>query len=473
MSAVHVSPYAGTWYPENHDDLALLLDERFDMSSRRTGEFAFRDALGFVAPHAGPAYSGAVAAGVYRALAHVQPERVIVIGFPHHGGLRGAAVPDVAAISTPLGEVALDPAFGAAFPRVREERLCDHSVEIQLPFLQKAVPNASIAVLYAGRMSGEDRARAAELLAAEWRPGTVFVASSDFTHYGRNFGFTPFPADSAAPHHLRELDQECIEAAGSLDPRLFAQVLEANRATVCGTDPISLLLETFARLGSDDVYQFSLDYQTSGEITRDYANSVSYAGLAYCRRESFRLAAGDCDALLASASETIRQLRETGRRDPVPASGSAALGACRGVFVSLHQGSDLLGCIGNYAGRGPLAEQVAEMALAAAMDDPRFRPAAQVAGPIDVEVSVLTPLKRISGADRFRVGTHGGLLRLGAHVGLLLPQVAEHYDWTAEQFLGALARKSGLGPRAWNDPKARLFVFEAQVFSRPGLPGRS
>ena len=473
MSGVHISPYAGTWYPDEPPDLALLLDERFEESGRRTGEFPFSEALGFVVPHAGPAYSGTVAAAAYRAIGRINPERVVVIGFPHHGGLRGAAVPDVAAIETPLGRVELDTGFGGGFARIQEDRLCDHSVEIQLPFLQKAAPRARVAVLYAGRMGRQERTRVAGLLAAEWRPGTVFVASSDFTHFGRSFGFTPFPADDAAGRHLHDLDFECIEAAGSLDPLLFADTLEQTGATVCGSDPIGLLLETMGRIGSEEVYQTTLDYQTSGEITRDYTHSVSYAALAYCRREAFHLAPDDCDALLESAAETIAVLRRTGERQPFPARGSAALEACRGVFVSLHQDSVLLGCIGNYNGRGPVATQVAEMALSAALDDPRFRPAARVSGPIDIEISVLTPLKRITSPAQFKVGTHGGLLRLHGHAGLLLPQVAENYDWSAEQFLEALARKSGLGPHAWDDPKARLSVFEAQVFSRPGLPGRS
>jgi len=101
-------------------------------------------------------------------------------------------------------------------------------------------------------------------------------------------------------------------------------------------------------------------------------------------------------------------------------------------------------------------------------DDPRFRPAAGIAGPIDIEISVLTPFRRIRGIEQFSVGRHGGVLKLDGHSGLLLPQVAEERGWTAEKFLEALARKSLLGPRAWRDPKARLSVFEAQVFSRKG-----
>ena len=122
--------------------------------------------------------------------------------------------------------------------------------------------------------------------------------------------------------------------------------------------------------------------------------------------------------------------------------------------------------MGSSEGRVPLSEEVANLSLAAALDDPRFRPAASVAGPIDIEISVLTPFRRIWKAAECTVGKHGLFLKLGSHAGLLLPQVATELGWTAEEFLQAVARKSMLGPRAWRDPKARLYAFEAQVFSR-------
>jgi len=328
--------------------------------------------------------------------------------------------------------------------------------------------------VYVGRTGADERRAAAKRLAAAWQPGVVFLASSDFTHYGRGFGYVPFPADSAVAFHLRELDFECAEAAGSLDSSLFLETLEERGATVCGSGPISLLLDVLQLLGGDDLYQATLDYQTSGELTGDYRQSVSYAALGYFRRAAFDLDAPDREALLDSAAETLRRLRETGEREAIPAhGGSAALQARRGCFVSLHQGDELLGCLGNCQGRKPLAEEAADLALSAALEDPRFRPAAAVPGPIDVEISVLTPFRRIRGVEQFRLGVHGAYLKLGGHAGLLLPQVALNHEWTSESFWQALSRKAMLGPRAWRDRKARLSVFEAQVFSRPGLPGRS
>jgi AmmeMemoRadiSam system protein A len=143
-----------------------------------------------------------------------------------------------------------------------------------------------------------------------------------------------------------------------------------------------------------------------------------------------------------------------------------ALKAKRGAFVTLHQGDELLGCVGNLAGRAPLADEISELALSAALDDPRFEPATSTQGPIDLEISVLTPFKRISSPEECVVGKHGVLLRNGRRAGLLLPQVATERGWDTEEFLEAVSRKSMLPENGWRDPKSRLSVFEAQIFSR-------
>jgi MEMO1 family protein len=468
MIAAHTSPYAGTWYPEQPSELNSLLDERFRQSAARIDPLP--GGLGFVVPHAAPQWSGTVAAAAFRAIERQRPERVVVLAFPHRGGLHGVAAPDVSSIRTPLGDVAMDP---LGFPVVPEGRLCDHSLEIQLPFLQRIAPAAAVTGLYVGPMTSEERARAADELAGAWRPGTVFLASSDFTHYGREFGYVPFPADHRVEFRLRELDFDCIRAAGSFDSALFLQTISARRASVCGVDPIALLLDVIHRLTSGRAFQSVLDYQTSGAIGNDFRHSVSYAALGLYPREAFDLETADGEALLDSAEKTIERLRSTGRREPVRAKGSRALQPCRGVFVSLRQAGELLGCVGNATGRETLAVDIAEIALASALDDPRFQPAARIAGPIDIEISVLTPLRRIGDASRLCCGRDGAILEIGGRSGLLLPQVAVEREWSADQFLAALARKSLLGPRAWLDPRARLSVFEAQVFNRPGRPARS
>ena len=465
MLATHTSPFSGSWYPKDGAELESLLAQRFAESERRIGSYFFPGALGYVVPHAGPAYSGTVAAAVYRSLREQRPERIVLLAFPHRGGLSGVAAPDTARIATPLGEVNLDSNF-ADFPRVPEAQVCDHSMEIQLPFLQMATPGSRVTALYVGHMDSEARREAAAKLAAATRLGTVFLASSDFTHYGRSFGHTPFPADDRVAAHLRELDYACIDAAGSLDSTLFLETIDSHHANVCGTGPIALLLDVLRSLGADTIYQSVLDYQPSGEINGDFHHSVSYAALGYLPRSAFELDESDRDALLDAAEETLRRLRETGDRHARVAKGSPALSAHRGAFVSLHRAHELLGCVGNCAGQKPIREEIGELTLAAALDDPRFRPAAGEQGSIDIELSILTPFRRIRDTAEFQVGRYGAMLRHGSRAGLLLPQVATERGWTAEDFWRALARKSSLFSRAWCDPEARIEVFEAQVFGR-------
>lgn len=462
MQVPHVSPYAGEWYPANRPELAQILEERFAASAHRIGSYFPPDALGFVVPHAAPAWSGTVAAAAYRAIETQKPEQVVVLAFPHRGGLARVATPEVDAIATPLGSASIDRSFESALPPAPESRLCDHSFEIQLPFLQRAAPTARITPLYIGAIDAGQRRAAADLLAAAWRPGVVFVASSDFTHYGRAFGFEPFANNSNIESRLRDLDFDCIDAAGSLDAEHFLATLDRNRATVCGTAPIALLLAVLRRVNSQ-IYQSTLDYQASGEINGDFSHSVSYAALGYYSASSFLLDAADGQALLAAAAETLEQLRRSGKRHPVmPRDGSAALTARRGVFVTLRHEGELLGCIGNATGRNSLAQDVPELTLAAATEDPRFHPAAETCGAIDIELSILTPLRPIHRTEEFCLGRHGAMLSLGGRSGLLLPQVAVERGWSAEEFWRAMARKSGLWPDAWRDPKAQLWVFETQ-----------
>jgi AmmeMemoRadiSam system protein A len=229
------------------------------------------------------------------------------------------------------------------------------------------------------------------------------------------------------------------------------------------------LLDTLQRIMPGQLFQTLLDYQTSGDLTGDFHHSVSYAAVGYYPRSSFELSAADGAALLDSAQSTLTRFAQTREREPVRAFGSVALEARQGVFVSLQRGPELLGCIGRCApcslDFSALADAVPELALSAALDDPRFESGAALERPLDLEISVLTPLRRITDASAIEIGRHGAMLFVGPHSGLLLPQVASRYGWTPSRFLEGLGKKTGADP---SDPRARLFAFEAQIFSRRG-----
>jgi MEMO1 family protein len=470
MAAIHVSPYSGTWYPGSGEALTRLLEEIERASSRRTGGYLLPDPIAFVVPHAGLEYSGTVAGAVYRCLRQARPERIILLGFCHRSELPSVAIPEIAAYTSPSGQVTVDrdtvdwllrfPQFVCAPERV----LCDHSVEIQLPFLQWAAPNAAVVPLYVGELSTDTRNSAAEVLAELARPGTVILASSDFTHYGRDFGFLPFAPDCYTESRLRELDLAAAESAGSLDETFFLEELERSGATVCGREPIALLLATLRRIGGTEIFQEVLDYQTSGEITGGFESSVSYCGLGYFPSSSFGLSPEAQDLLLGSARATLETLFAIGKREAVPpVCDLPELGRSAEIFVTLRQGGRLCGCLGTRPKR-PLREAVPEMTLCAALDDCRFQRPSPGEGEVSVEISILTPWKRVRDPAPFRPGEHGAALESGCFSAVLLPQVARDRHWDAAQFFNGLCAKAGVSPSALCDPLTKLYVFRAQVF---------
>ena len=151
--------------------------------------------------------------------------------------------------------------------------------------------------------------------------------------------------------------------------------------------------------------------------------------------------------------------------DPEPVtSGRAVLDEPRGAFVTLHAHGDLRGCIGYIESAMPLSRVVEDVAEKAAFDDPRFPPLTPDEYPaVQVEISILSPLRRIVSPEEIVIGSHGLLLEHGWHRGLLLPQVATEYGWDRTVFLENVARKAGLPAGAWRDPSARIFIFSADI----------
>jgi AmmeMemoRadiSam system protein A len=144
---------------------------------------------------------------------------------------------------------------------------------------------------------------------------------------------------------------------------------------------------------------------------------------------------------------------------------TGALADPAGAFVTLRLNNDLRGCIGYIESSDPLGNVIDEVAEKAAFEDPRFPPLTPPEFEnIHIEISVLSPMRRVKSIEEITVGTHGLLLEVGWRRGLLLPQVATEYGWDREEFLDNTARKAGLARSAWRDENARIFVFSADVF---------
>ena len=472
-SLAHHSPLAGSWYPSGVSELQRLLDAALGSSVNRTGSFVRQGGLAFLVPHAAPAYSGAVAASVYRHVQAAGATRIVILGFSHRHPIQGIAVPQVDRIETPLGaipihrETADSLAASPPFHAVPEPAACDHSVEIQIPFLQTFVPAATLVPLYIGYLTADQRTAAAEALRGLLDNRTVLIASSDLTHYGRDFGYLPFPLDGSTPERLRALDSAVLAAAGSLDQVLFGDELSRSGATVCGAGPIRLLLETLSGLPVE-TFQETLDYETSGTISHSYEHSVSYAAVGYFPPAAYQLDAPSQAALLHSARFTLDHYRRTGERRFVSAPAGSPLDQRGRAFVSLSAHGTLRGCTGRFDDPLPLAGCVPRLALSAAYDDRRFAPVS-AQEELEIEIHVLTPPKRIADPQQLRIGEHGAYLRRGPHRGLLLPTVATTHHLSRQQFLQALAQKAGVPESVYATGDCELSVFRDQSFGERPL----
>jgi AmmeMemoRadiSam system protein B len=270
---------AGSWYPRDPDQLARRVDALLAVP----GERAAAPAVAIIAPHAGFDYSGAVAASAFAELRGRQFDRVILLGPSHHFGFPGAAVPDAAtALQTPLGDVPIDRAAIAALGESRGFRADDrvfapeHALEAELPFLQRVLASIPriVPVLLGGGASKDDARRVAEALLPWIDAATLIVVSSDFTHFGRRFGFVPFTDD--VPSRIRELDHGAIRAIEAGDASEFARFVDRTGATICGHRAIDVLLLLPAASAGGRL----LAYDTSGRMTGTWDHSVSYAAIA-------------------------------------------------------------------------------------------------------------------------------------------------------------------------------------------------
>lgn len=276
------SALAGTWYPANPEELQRTVDTFLNAAEPAVEGTP----LGLIVPHAGYAYSGAVAGAGYRLLRAAPPERVVILAPSHRMAYRGAAILDVEEFETPLGPVVVDPVSPSLthHPSIRiDPRPFDdeHSLEIQLPLLQRAAPGARVVPLLFGDLSAADYPVISTALASLADERTVFVVSSDFTHYGWRFGYQPFPADNAAAvrAHLRDLDMGAVAPVLEGDASAFARYIERTGDTVCGRVPIRAFLTWIDRRHHGTL----VAYRTSLDVTGDYEHCVSYAAIAFGR----------------------------------------------------------------------------------------------------------------------------------------------------------------------------------------------
>ena len=445
-----------------------------------------------VVPHAGYVYSGRTAAAVYLPLKGMHFDRVILIGPAHHEYVQGVALPDsgLTAYSTPLGDVPLDLEAckalrgKAGFVVNPAAAVREHSLEVQLPFLQKTVGSFRLVPLICGPAREVDVVAMSETLAPLMGSNTLLVASSDFTHYGPNYGFEPFGA-AEAPKRLGEWLTRSAGAVAALDEGGFERHCKVTHDTICGEVPIRILMATLNRAGVKPIGKV-MALSTSGGLTGDYRNSVSYAAIAFFNstnqvetkegkavkeHRSGTWTPGLTDTekttLFAIARDTLAWCVKGGRGkfDFSRYTLTPLLKTDMATFVTLKIRGDLRGCIGSLAPVAPLFMSVHDNAVNAALRDPRFEPVGPAELPrIEVDVSVLSPIRDIATVADFKIGQQGIIIEKGPRRAVYLPEVAVEQKWTLEETLSSLSQKAGLPPDAWREGAA-FKVFESVVLS--------
>lgn len=459
---------AGGWYPGEAAALTKTVD---DLLARASPPKVSEKPQALISPHAGYRYSAPAAAAGYACLRGHTYKRVIVLAFSHRNSDRydGVDVPkELTAYATPLGQVPIDrevcdrlltnPLFSSDPSRDGGE----HSLELQLPFLRRVVKDFSLVPLLVGRMSDRDFAAAAQALIPWVDEDTLLVASSDFTHFGPRFRYQPFKEN--VPNGIRELADQAAAPIVRCDYDGFADHLAKTHDTICGRGPIKLLLRIMSMKGGAQGVRAA--YDTSGKMTGDWSNPVTYQSFVFTRRPP-TLSGTERAELLRLARQTVTAHLK-GEELPQPDAGKlpAGLRADGACFVTLENRRRLRGCIGNMEATGPLCEAVIRNAVSACQDR-RFvnNPVtANELNQLHIEISYLTPMKRVKDIDEIIVGRHGLLITMGMRRGVLLPQVAYERGWRREQFLEQTCRKAGLPLNAWKKPEAKIESFTAEVF---------
>jgi len=475
MMKIRPAKKAGAWYEGSSTSLKKQLNGFF-----RTADITTSPVRALISPHAGYVYSGGTAAYGYKALEGCSYKRVIVLAPSHYAHFDGGSILDVTHYETPLGRIPLDREACDSllshdyFTTVPNAHSQEHSLELQLPFLQHTLQEGfTLIPIVISKMPESWYKPMAKLLLSYWDEKTLVVVSSDFTHFGPNFGYEPFT--EKIPENLKKLDLGAVKQIIELNVDGFNDYIRQTEATICGRKPIGLLL-AMARIKKMEAKL--LHYSTSGELTKDFSNSVSYASICFTETTKEKSAVHDSETPLLSNEEqkTLLRLARHTLKFHLSTGGAPddlsdfeitpALRQELGAFVTLTVKGRLRGCIGYLQGIKPVYKAIIDNTISAASKDPRFPAVAASEEPgIDIEISVLTPVVLVKDLEEIVVGRDGLIISQGYMRGTLLPQVPEEYGWNRTEFLEHTCRKAGLPLEAYKDPNTKIEKYSAQVFS--------
>jgi AmmeMemoRadiSam system protein B/AmmeMemoRadiSam system protein A len=415
--------------------LEMLVDEKAEK----------KEVIGLVSPHAGYPYSGPVAGAVISRIKF--KDTFIIIGPNHTGRGKPLSIMTQGSWKTPLGEVEIDTELGeqilSSSSHLQEDdsaHQSEHSIEVQLPFLQYFKPDirmVPITLAYGSgaiyKEIGRDIAGAIKKLNRE----VVIMASSDMTHY-------------ESQESAQQKDTQAIDAILSLDEDELLKRVEELDISMCGYAPTVSLITAARELGAKSAEL--VRYQTSGDTTGDYASVVGYAGII--------ITAVEMHPLVKLAKKTIETYVKEGKTLPPPEELTPEMEAKAGVFVSLHKSGELRGCIGTFEStQKNVAAEVIQNAISSATRDPRFPPVApEELKDLEYNVDVLTSPEPVKDESKLDPKKYGVIVEKGFRRGLLLPDL-EGVD-TVDYQIDICRQKAGIDP----DEPVKLYRFEVKRY---------
>ena len=460
---------AGSFYPSSAKEIQAMLGPWLHPSDAGPAPQAI------IVPHAGYVFSGEVAASAFNRIpkGHTY-KRIFLLGPSHRVGLSTASVETMYSFAeTPLGKVPVDITLGQKLIRDgggyfifrSDAHDREHCLEVQLPFLQMLFGNVPpIVPIVIGSQRLDVLQKIAGVLEPYFGEDNLFIISSDFSHY-------PSYEDAKASD-LYMADAIC---SGGLEKflRALSYIDKINYrgedTAACGANAIVVLLSMMDDLGRSHYAAEHVMYRNSGDsLYGDKDRVVGYNSIVFTEDHLFHFSVEEKASMVAAARSAIySSLR-------LPYDGDAApIGILKergyGVFVTLHLGGRLRGCIGRFVSDESLHATIREMARSAAFYDPRFPALSRDEAPkVEIEISVLSPLKKISSIDEFKLGRDGIYMIKGSRHGTFLPQVAEETGWDTEEFLGHCAQeKAGIGYWGWKD--ADLYTYQTEVVKESDL----
>ncbi|MBN1153320.1 AmmeMemoRadiSam system protein A, partial [candidate division KSB1 bacterium] len=397
-------------------------------------------------------------------------DAVIIMAPSHREAFKGASVYNGDGYETPLGVVPIqkeiaqaiidfDQSIKDSYEGHREE----HSLEIQLPFLQLTVPDLKIVPISIWDYSMENcKQLAAAITHAVKGKNVLLVVSTDLYH-GYSY------------KECEQMNDRTIGKILAMEPEQLCQGFAEHTFQACGAGPIVIAEMVAMNLGANESKLISRT--NSGDVTGNRNGYiVGYAAILLYKSDEAKkaekedvgidlgLTENEKTELLVIARQAVENAVNK-KKPPEIQFTSPVMKEYRGAFVTLTKQGVLRGCIGYIFPVKPLALTIQEMAQAAALRDPRFNPVQkEEVDQLEIEISVLTPLHEIDDVSEIEVGKHGILIEKERYSGLLLPQVATEYDWDRETFLEHTCRKAGLPNDAWQDEDTVIKIFSADVF---------